>query len=76
MFRGPPGVAVPTILPRLSVLSVHPPVFGISNRSPLMPSTLRGKPDVTHWQSAYFETTISRGGVAKVHGNFYSQGVQ
>ena len=27
MFRGPAGVAVPTVRPRLSVPSVHPPVF-------------------------------------------------
>jgi len=45
MFQGPPGVAVPTLLPRLPVASVHRPAFGLSNRSPLMPSTLRGKPD-------------------------------
>ena len=35
MFRVPAGVAVPTVLPRLLVPSVHPPVFGLSNCSVL-----------------------------------------
>ena len=29
MFRGPPGVAVPTVLPGLSVPSIHSPAFGL-----------------------------------------------
>ena len=44
MFRDPPGVAVPKVPPMLLVPSVHPPAFGLSNCSPLIPS-LRGKPD-------------------------------
>jgi len=35
MFRVSPGVAVPTVLPRLLVSSVHLPAFGLSNRSVL-----------------------------------------
>ena len=36
-------VAVLAVLFRLPVSFVHPPAFGLSNRSPLMPSTLSGK---------------------------------
>jgi len=35
MFRGPPGVAVTTVLHRLLVASVHRPAFGLSNRTVL-----------------------------------------
>jgi len=34
MFRVPPGVAVPTFPPKLPVLSVHRPTFGLSSYFP------------------------------------------
>jgi len=34
--HGPTGVAVPTVLRRLPVPSVHPPAFALSNHSVLL----------------------------------------
>jgi len=58
MFRGPPGVAVPTVMLRLPVPSVHPPAFEHSRRRSGQSSGLdfscpKGKKEVNASHSRY-----------------------